>query len=334
MKLSDAFKVLLSLSLVTFTSPTVYAAGSHGGGDAGGGTEIEAGFKAKLVSISERALSMTIKQKAILRFDTDTLHSTLTMPGGLRPLCATGTELVQIKALNKMAYVFEPSNKIISLNCTDFSIADWHKLFNSEEPGATVFFLHEALRISPSGNLESDNDYSKSSSYTSALLVDANCERKIEAVLTGLNSQFSVALDPHTSRSDQAGILLGMTNVLDSLPVQEKIKLIDRLIQMANSNSDLKIGEQNTGSLVTGMSGISVVFMTIMAGAIMNNLHSVDGRAQIVALTSALVVAGMIVHGQMNKAEIRAHTFKMRSALINYKATLIAKDLLLQTPNK
>ena len=120
MKLSDAFKVLLSLSLVTFSSPTVYAAGGHGGG-----TEIEAGFKSKLVSISEHARGMTSSQKAILRFDTDTLHSTLTMPGGLRPLCATGTELVQIKVLNKMAYVFEPSNKIISLNCTDYSIADW-----------------------------------------------------------------------------------------------------------------------------------------------------------------------------------------------------------------
>lgn len=329
MKLSDAFKVLLSLSLVTFSSHTVYAAGGNGtgGGDAGGGNEIEAGFKAKLTNIAERALSMSPKQKEMLRFDTVTLHSTLTMPGGLRPICAIGPELVQIRALGKMAYVFNPSEKTIFLNCLNYSVTDWQRLFASEEPGAIVFFLHEGLRISPSGNLESDNDYTKSSSFTTALLAHANYERKIESFLIGMNSQITVALDPKTSGGEQNEILNGMKDILDNLPVQEKIRLIDQLIKMTNDESISKKDHQNATSFTSATIGGVLVVVSVLVNMALLEL---GGSRPAMALGGAAIlgIAGMIVRGELKKSEIEEHTFKLRSALINYKASLMAKELL------
>jgi len=158
-------KLIVLSILFTLSANLSFAAG--GGSDPGGGTPIESGFKAKLIAVAKTAKELQKKQRTELKFDPFALYASITMPNGVSPLCEADLS----KLHGKMAYVVDPSTRIISLDCTQYSLKTWQVLFKSEAVADSVFFLHEALRISPSGDL-SDNDYVKSSSYIAAVESD------------------------------------------------------------------------------------------------------------------------------------------------------------------
>lgn len=136
-----------------------------GGTSGGGGHEVEAGFKAKLILIANELSDYMPAAKAELKFDVYQLKSIVESHGLFQPKCATGATLDLMKSQSKQALVLNTNITIVNLDCTEIMIPNWKALFASTLPGDSVFFLHEGLR---SAGVEGENDYSYSSSYLNA----------------------------------------------------------------------------------------------------------------------------------------------------------------------
>lgn len=147
----------LSLSLVITTS-------AHAIGTRGGGTTIETGFRNRTMFLLSEAQDMRPEQKRLLRFDPDHTVLKLNRPEAFNPLCGSGSELAELQRLHKMAFVFDPASRVVSLDCTKYSEQAWKAKFASESDDDVTFFIHEALRIAG----VADNDMLASSSFVTA----------------------------------------------------------------------------------------------------------------------------------------------------------------------
>lgn len=163
MKKLLAFRTIgLSILLTTtglFSASTAFA----GGGGTGGGTELEAAFKATGITLAKELALYPSQATALLKFQAnDLLGAAYTAS----PTCATGQDLQYIKDQMKLAYV--KGGNVILLNCYKDSPSelnlkpDWQDLLNSlvKETKLSIqsqiLVAHELLRTI---NAEGENSY-------------------------------------------------------------------------------------------------------------------------------------------------------------------------------
>jgi hypothetical protein len=163
-----AFKPIIMVMILSLLPIFVRAEGASGGG---GGRDIEAGFKSKVISLAVMATRMTSDQKKLLKFNPDAVLAKITSPGELNPECATGSNLRKLRKAKKMAFVFPENLNVVQLNCSDFDLALWNEKFKSANESENTFFLHEGLRT-----MKLDEGYDLSSSFNVALRADPNFE--------------------------------------------------------------------------------------------------------------------------------------------------------------
>lgn len=157
-----------SASLAQTQRDAVRTAGPSG---TGGGHWIESGFRTKTEQIFNYMDEMSAEGKRLLKFDPSEVLNNMAIPGRFQVRCVSENSITQIFLLqkNKIAYVGAEGAGIneISLDCARSRENTWKELFKSEDVGAHIFFIHEALRNN-NINSETENDYLNSGSYRAA----------------------------------------------------------------------------------------------------------------------------------------------------------------------
>lgn len=189
-------KILASMTVFSL-SMTVFGGGlakAEGGATSGGGHQIEALFKARVLAIADELTHLSKNARANLKFDVNALVGVIAMPGAFKPICATGKTLRRVQAESKMARVFSENRNVVNLDCARYGLAEWRKILLSENPQDAVFPLHEALRVT--GTVD-ENDYAPSASYLAAAQEEDRVARQVVRELSRYRYGDKCSLQSH-----------------------------------------------------------------------------------------------------------------------------------------
>jgi len=226
-KLSIAVCLLI---IVLSNFSTVSARERMGGVNGGGGNEVEALFKSKLLELSESLVDFKKDSQEMLGFDPNELYATLNETGGFFSLCATDEELLKIQTGQKMAMVFNDKPGIVYLNCTDYNTEQWKSKLDIDNIASGVFMLHEALRVM---DFSGENNYGYSKNYIKAF---KNEEKNNYALI-------QAAINNNTKNGCKIFIEKGLFDLAPNVTVSVKLDgnlIFKKLTGSGRSSDDYK----------------------------------------------------------------------------------------------